>query len=84
MPGELPPGFSCFGTEPFWTLGRRRPGGLQHPGSGEEALALSASLVTGIVGDQRRALIAEGDGRRITATIAPGLCSDNMSDRLSG
>ena len=85
MPGELPPGFSCFGTEPFWTL---RPDGgravFSTPDRGDEALALSSSLVTGIVGDQRRALIAEGDGRRITATIEPGLCSDNMSDRLYG
>ena len=86
MPGALPPGLACFGTEPFWTL---RPDGgravfstpdRRRRGAGAE----SRRSVTGIAGDQRRALIAEGDGRRITATIAPGLCSDNMSDRLYG
>lgn len=84
-PGSLPPGLACFGTEPFWLL--RSDGAVatfSTPDGGEERLALTAALATGVAGDPRRALIAEAGERRITAAIQPGLCSDNMSDRLYG
>ncbi len=81
----LPPGLGCFGTEPFWSL---RPGAgavvFATPDGGNETLPLVATPGTGIAGDRRRALIARDRERRLTAAIVPGLCSDNMSDRLYG
>jgi uncharacterized membrane protein len=39
---------------------------------------------TGVPGDARRAVLA-GDGpERLTAFVAPGECSDGMSDRAFG
>jgi uncharacterized membrane protein len=83
--GALPPGLSCYGTEPFWSL---RPDGrvaaFTTPEGGKDALDLAAVLDIGLDGDPRRALIATGPDRRLTATILPAPCTDGMSDRAYG
>jgi uncharacterized membrane protein len=83
--GTLPEHLRCFGTEPFWSL---EPGEaaarFATPDAPDRELALRAVLDTGIPGDPRRALIAEGEALRLTASIAPAACSDGMSDRAFG
>ena len=83
--GELPEGLRCLGTEPFWAL---EPEGdrvvFSTPDAPDRELSLEAVLGTGIFRDPRRALIARGPERRLTATIVPTACSDGMSDRAYG
>ncbi len=80
-PGALPAGFACFGTEPFWSF---RPDGFSTPETPDLAIETVAVLDSGIPRDPRRAIVAEGDGRRFTATVTPQICSDGMSDRVFG
>jgi uncharacterized membrane protein len=83
--GGLPAGLRCFGTEPFWSLA---PDGdaavFATPEAPDRALRLASVLDTGAPADPRRALIAEGDDLRLTASIVPAVCSDGMSDRAYG
>lgn len=77
---ELPEGFSCFGTEPFWDV--RPEGGDLRLGGPDLAQThtLQAVLDTGLFRDPARAVLAEG----LTLVATPQLCSDGMSDRLFG
>lgn len=83
--GGLPPSLHCLGTEPFWSM---RPKGaavtFSTPDAPDRALALETVLATGIFRDPRRALIARGANRRLTAVMAQAACSDGMSDRAYG
>jgi uncharacterized membrane protein len=84
IPGALPPGLVCLGTEPFWSLRPDSHRVIYSTPEAERALPLGAALDTGLPGDPRRVLIAvDGEGR-LTATIAPKTCSDGMSDRAYG
>lgn len=77
----LPPGFACFGTEPFWSLradGRAMT--LEQPGLPDLTAPLAGVMSTGILGDPTRAVAADG----LTLTATPQVCSDGMSDRLFG
>jgi uncharacterized membrane protein len=81
LPGALPPGLSCLGTEPFWNLAAEDGTlVLEIPEVRREIGPLTA-LDTGIPGDVRRAVFATNAQTRITATITPEACSDGMSDR---
>lgn len=80
--GELPPGFRCLGTEPFWDakvegadLVLRTPedqAGDRRP--------VQAVLDDGIFRDPVRAVVA----RDMTLVAQRQVCSDGMSDRLFG
>jgi uncharacterized membrane protein len=81
---DLPPSLACFGTEPFWSV---RPAGgeavLSEPDR-DVRLPLTALRDTSTAGIPRRALMAASPAERLTAFVAPGICSDGMSDRLYG
>ncbi len=82
--GEVPPTLSCFGTEPFWTLGMEDGGMSWSTPDGAWALGEATVLGGEIPGDIRRGLKAAGDGVAVHAFMAPGACSDGMSDRAFG
>jgi uncharacterized membrane protein len=84
--GALPEGLRCAGTEPFWSL---RPEGDALVYSTPEqidgtAAPIAAVLGTGIFRDPRRAIVAEAQGLRLTASLTTQWCSDGMSDRAYG
>lgn len=80
-PRELPDGFRCYGTEPFWGLERQGEQLLlSRPDSEEDARPIQAVLGTGVFRDPMRAILAEG----MTVTSTRAICSDGMSDRLFG
>lgn len=85
VPGQLPSGLHCIGTEPFWSLAE--VGGrmsYSEPGGQPRDLELRRVLDRGIAEDAMRALIAGDDTGRVTAVVQPETCSDGMSDRDFG
>jgi uncharacterized membrane protein len=80
-PGQVPPGFTCLGTEPFWSLsaqaGEVRLSGPDMP---EIARPVQSVLDSGIFRDPLRVILAKD----LTAVATPQICSDGMSDRLYG
>lgn len=79
--GALPDGFSCFGTEPFWSLkSGENQIVLSGPDMADDARDIQAVLDSGIFRDTMRAVVAEG----MTVVATPQICSDGMSDRLFG
>jgi uncharacterized membrane protein len=82
--GRLPEGLRCFGTEPFWSMRPDWSRLVVATPEAEAALELRAVLGTGVFRDPTRALVAEGEGRRVTLVATPGACSDGMSDRAFG
>lgn len=82
--GELPPHFSCTGTEPFWSL--NVDGGTLTYATPEGGAAYSIAAVegTGVFRDPRRAIVARNEDQRLTAVVVPAACSDGMSDRAYG
>ncbi|SIS53250.1 COG3650 family protein [Paracoccus saliphilus] len=79
--GELPDGFRCYGTEPFWGLERQGDQLLlSRPDSEDDARPIQTVLGTGVFRDPMRAVVAEG----MTVTSTRAICSDGMSDRLFG
>ncbi len=80
-PGTVPGGFSCFGTEPFWSIDTHR---FATPEDPDKAIETVAVLDSGVPRDPRRALISAGGDTRYTLSVTPQLCSDGMSDRLFG
>ncbi len=83
-PGRLPQGLHCLGTEPFWSM---RPEGdrlVMATPETEETGRILAVLDTGVFRDPRRAVVAEGEGWRLTASLTASRCSDGMSDRAYG
>ncbi len=84
-PGRLPEGLRCLGTEPFWSLSfTQERVVLERPDEAEARMALEAALDTGVFRDPRRAVVAAGEDRRLTAVISPAACGDGMSDRAYG
>lgn len=79
--GVLPAGFSCFGTEPFWSVAPKN-GALvmSTPEAADAPRQVDAVLDSGIFRDPARAVTA-GD---LTLIATPQSCSDGMSDRLFG
>lgn len=85
QPGRLPEGLRCLGNEPFWSFAAKEGAVvLAEPGEADRRLPLASVLDTGVPGDPRRALVAEAEGLRLTATLTPQACSDGMSDRAYG
>lgn len=84
-PGTLPPTLHCLGTEPFWSF---RPRGneivFSTPEGPESGMEIEQVLSTGILRDPRRSISAQGESRRITATMVPMACSNGMSDHSYG
>lgn len=78
--GQMP-GFTCFGTEPFWNL-RQSGDDLVLEGVDMPAASYPLQSVLGgdVFRDPSRALVAEG----LTVSIIPQQCSDGMSDRAFG
>lgn len=82
--GLLPENFTCFGTEPFWSLDAQGdelvlkqpdenyPEGVSHP--------ITRVASTGLFRDPLRVICAEG----VTLFATPQICSDGMSDNLYG
>lgn len=83
-PGRLPEGLQCLGTEPFWSLRPERDRLVLATPEAEEAGRIVAILDTGIFRDPRRAVVAEGKGLRLTASLTAARCLDGMSDRAYG
>lgn len=85
VPGKLPEGLRCHGTEPFWSLNESN-GRMSYsdPESQPRDLELRRVLDRGIAEDAMRALIAGDDKGRVTAVVQPEACSDGMSDRDFG
>lgn len=82
--GGVPSTLTCFGTEPFWSLGFKGDGVTWS--TPDEMLEVSDVAVLGgeIAGDIRRGLSGAGEGVTVHAVITPGACSDGMSDRGFG
>lgn len=80
--GEVPAGFRCLGTEPFWDA--MHEGGdlvLRSPGDqAGDRRAVQAVLDSGIFRDPARVVVA----RDMTLLAHPQICSDGMSDRMYG
>lgn len=82
--GAVPPTLACFGTEPFWSLGYEDDNMVWSSPDETKWMETAEALGGAIPGDVRRGLVAAGDGTDIHAIIAPGVCSDGMSDRAFG
>lgn len=82
--GGVPSALACFGTEPFWSLGRDDAGMAWSTPDGTRALDDVAVLGGEIPGDIRRGFYASGEGVTVHAVMSPGACSDGMSDRAFG
>ena len=83
-PAALPEGLRCVGTEPFWSIWPEGERLVFARPEAEVSGRIAAVLGTGVFRDPRRALVAEGEGWRLTATLAPRRCSDGMSDLAYG
>ena len=82
QPGALPAGFTCGGTEPFWSVQTVENGlVLTQPGMDERKLTLRKVMDRGVEGEPTRGMIAGDDKGRLTAVMQPQQCSDGMSDR---
>ena len=82
--GAVPPTLVCFGTEPFWSLRYEDDDMVWSSPDETKWMETAEALGGAIPGDVRRGLVAAGDGTDIHAIIAPGPCSDGMSDRAFG
>ena len=81
-PGELPAGFRCLGTEPFWDA-KREAGNLvlrSPEDQAGDARPVQGVLDTGVFRDPSRVVVAQD----MTLFAHPQVCSDGMSDRLYG
>lgn len=79
--GRLPAAFSCYGTEPFWSVTARDGAlALSTPETPETLLPVTAILGTGVFRDPTRVVLGEG----AVLTAVPQQCSDGMSDRRFG
>ncbi len=88
-PEALPSPITCFGTEPFWTLGIERNGRaiLSAPGeAGEEEKALSLlwADISANGGPSAYGTVLAGVGIDLQAVIRRRICYDGMSDRAYG
>lgn len=83
--GSLPQSFTCFGTEPFWSLGvGPEAADFSMLGTDTVTLPVTGILATRDRDDSRRVVIAEDGSLHFTLAALPALCSDNMSDRVFG
>lgn len=84
QPGALPAGFTCGGTEPFWSLAPKGADLNWWTPEGETAYPGLRVLDTGVFRSPRRALVAGAGAQVLTATVTPAQCSDGMSDMAFG
>lgn len=80
-PGDFPLPLTCYGTEPFWTIGLY-PGGSEYndPFIGR----MDLELLEGEAGANGVLARLRGDDRKIDLITERGWCSDGMSDREFG
>ena len=83
-PGQLPAGLTCGGTEPFWSFAEKNGGLVWWTPEGETAYPNLQVLDSGVFRSPRRGLVANAEGRALTATITNAQCSDGMSDMAFG
>lgn len=83
-PGKLPAGFSCSGTEPFWSFAIKDRDLIWSEPDKNITLSGATVLDTGIPRDPRRGVYVAGDNGGLTAAITPAQCSDGMSDMAYG
>ena len=88
-PEALPRPITCFGTEPFWTLGIERNGRaiFSAPGeAGEEEKALSLlwADISANGGPSAYGTVLAGVGIDVQAVVRRRICYDGMSDRAYG
>jgi uncharacterized membrane protein len=84
QPGQLPAGFTCGGTEPFWSMAPKGDALVWWTPDGETAYAGLHVLDSGVFRSPRRALVAGSGAQALTATVTPAQCSDGMSDMAFG
>lgn len=84
-PGQLPDGFSCGGTEPFWGFRTAGDGGLiwEEPDH-RTSMTVESVLDNGIFRDPRRVIYVEDDHNLMVASVTPKQCNDGMSDMQFG
>ena len=84
----LPAGLSCFGTEPFWDMAfLNQPNLILNTPEAESQHAILLTSPNPENMDLLRLgflLQWQAEGRRVTAHILPGQCSDGMSDHKYG
>lgn len=81
MPGSLPDGLRCSGTEPFWSVSfAGSKATMSTPDAPERSFGPIS--VTGDAGLARD--VTAGHGPAFQARIAGAACSDGMSDRAFG
>ena len=78
--GKLPAGFSCLGTEPFWSLTPAGDQVILATPEGDSHMPLLKVLDSGWSREPRRGLVGEG----FIAVVTPNQCGDGMSDRAYG
>ncbi|WP_298947726.1 SH3 domain-containing protein [uncultured Paracoccus sp.] len=84
QPGALPAGFTCGGTEPFWSLAPKGDALVWWTPDGETAYRGLHVLDTGVFRSPRRALVAGSGDQALTASVTPAWCSDGMSEMAFG
>ncbi|WBU53258.1 COG3650 family protein [Paracoccus sp. SCSIO 75233] len=82
--GSLPAGFTCGGTEPFWSLDPEGGGMRWSTPEGDRIFERLTVLDSGVLRSPRRALLAQDAAGTVSATVTPKQCSDGMSDRVYG
>lgn len=82
--GQLPAGFICFGTEPFWSLRNDGAGLIWEEPDHRTSMTIEGVLDTGVFRDPRRMIHVEDDHSLMVASITPKQCSDGMSDMAFG
>ncbi|MFV0410158.1 MAG: peptide-binding protein [Paracoccus sp. (in: a-proteobacteria)] len=83
LPGELPAGLSCGGTEPFWSI-HADGGSLIWSEPGHEIALSGLTVLDSGFRDPHRGLHVEDDHDLLSAVISPAQCSDGMSDMAYG
>jgi len=82
--GGVPRALSCYGTEPFWSLGMDDDDVVWSMPGATTVLENVEVLGGEITGDVRRGLAGSDDGVGLHAIISPDTCSDGMSDLAFG
>ncbi|MCV2892552.1 hypothetical protein [Lentibacter sp. XHP0401] len=91
-PVELPSDYPavCFGTEPFWSSGKKQYEGspetwVTFEAMGEDELNLLMKSTDGSLSSgDTTALFAENTSEFLVALVRREICSDGMSDRVFG
>jgi uncharacterized membrane protein len=80
------PSFSCFGTEPFWSIDvtQSGPAKFDDPERPDPPAMLAGAVMPASGMRNRYGLVAVWPQGRMTLAIRAEQCSDGMSDRLYG